>query len=90
MGTFRVEVQATGNHGCERDKSGDVVITGCGLVGCPDCLTREYVANLKAAGVHFDTTGSENSIGYAKITHWPGGWGTVYDNLLTGKRTNKF
>lgn len=90
MGTFRVEVQAVGGHGCQRDKKDGETVEVCGEPRCPDCITRAYIAALKAAGVFFDTTGSENTIGYAKITHWPGQRGTVFDNLLTGRRSGSF
>lgn len=90
MGTFRVEVQAVGGHGCQRDVKDGGTVVGCGSPSCPDCITREYIAKLKATGVSFDTTGSENTIGYAKITHWPGQRGTVFDNLLTGLRSGSF
>jgi hypothetical protein len=91
MGTFRVEIQAVGGHGCERDKKDGEVVKGCGSPTCPDCITREYVQKLKSAGVLFDTGGTnENTAGFAKITHWPGQRGTVFDNLLTGHRAGNF
>jgi hypothetical protein len=89
MGTFRIEIQAVGGHGCQRDKTGDDV-AGCGSPTCPDCIARESVQKLKAAGCSFDTTGTQNSVGYAQLTHWPGSGGAVFDNLLTNHRNGKF
>lgn len=93
MGTFRVEVQATGNHGCQREvKSGDQV-EGCKQPGCVDCITREYVQKLKASGAFFQTPGAEaqpNVDGYARLTHWPGQDFTVSDDLLSGTRNGNF
>jgi len=88
MGTFRVAITAVGNHGCQRDKNGSDVITGCGEPNCTDCITREYVARLKAAS---------SSILEAYIHHWPGSQlradglaGDVVDNLLTQRRLGRF
>jgi len=87
MGTFRVTVVAVGNHGCQRDKSGSDVITGCGQPGCTDCITREYVAKLKSCA----------TVSEAIIHHWPGSQlrpdglaGDVVDNLLTERRLGRF
>lgn len=82
MGTFRVEVQAVGNHGCQRDK-GDETIEGCGLAGCTDCVAREFLAKLQATGA---------SVERATIEHWPHQTpkpGPV-DNLLTKTRDKSF
>lgn len=85
MGTFRVEVQAVGGHGCQREIKDGEKVDGCGQPSCPDCVTREYVRKLKEIGTYFD--GSE---GYAKLTHWPGQQGEVRDDLLTGIRSGNF
>lgn len=90
MGTFRVELQAVGNHGCQREAKNGEQVEGCRQPGCVDCITREYVEKLKASGALFDTTGNRDSIGYALLTHWPGQHGTVTDNLLTGTRNGSF
>lgn len=91
MGTFRVEVQAVGGHGCQREvKSGETITAPCGHASCPDCLAREFVQKLKAAGCFFNTTGTIEGVGYAKLTHWPHGHGTVSDDLLTGVRSGNF
>jgi len=84
MGTFRVEIEATGNHGCQRGvRDGETLILNCGQPGCPDCLAREFVRKLEAASVDF-------SVGHAELFHWPGTDKEVVDNLLTGKRAGNF
>ena len=91
MGTFRVEVQGTGNHGCQRDvKNEDVVEPHCGSPACVDCITREYVTKLLALGTTFAPSENPDINGYAKLTHWPGQKGTVVDDLLSRKRTGSF
>lgn len=91
MGTFRVEVQAVGNHGCQREVKNGEKVTGCGQPGCVDCLAREFVGKLQASGASFSYGGQDPSnINYAKLTHWPGGNGTVTDDLLTGVRSGNF
>ncbi len=80
MGQFRVEVIAVGGHGCQREVKDGGIVTGCGQATCPDCVTREYVAKMRAS----------NSVEKAELTHWPGTPGEVRDNLLTGVRTGSF
>lgn len=81
MGQFIVQVDAVGNHGCERDKKDGEAVIGCERPNCTDCITREYVRRLKRAG----TTVSD-----ARITHWPNQASEVVDNLLTGIRVGSF
>lgn len=90
MGTFRVEVQAVGGHGCQREIKSGGKVEDCGSPTCVDCIARRFVAELKKAGALFSTTGSIGGVGYAKLTHWPYGHGTVYDDLLTGERKGQF
>lgn len=93
MGTFVVQVEAVGGHGCQRDLRDDV--PGCGQDTCPDCTARRFVNDLKRKG---------NSVVKATLTHWPafpvpdvpvavaapGCTGSVVDDLLTGKRKGGF
>ena len=88
MGTFRVVVEAVGNHGCQRERSAGEEIEGCGSPSCTDCITRMYVSALKAAGTDVKT---------AHIHHWPdsslrpdGLAGDVVDNLLLKRRLGRF
>jgi len=78
---FRVEVEATGAHGCDREMPDGSKVFGCGRMGCPDCIAREFVAELQRRGV---------SVSTARIVHWPGQLGQVVDNLLTRERTGAF
>lgn len=69
MGDFRIVVDATGGHGCQREKgTGEGAIFGCRSQTCPDCITQEYVAKMKAAGHH---------VSKAVLIHWPNAaqWG---------------
>ena len=81
MGDFRIEVNATGGHGCQRDLGDKQIINGCGRSGCPDCLAREFVAKLKKSG---------SSIKDALLIHWPNTNGTIVDNLVTKMRGGSF
>lgn len=90
MGTFRVEVQAMGGHGCVREAKDGATVAGCGNETCPDCITREYIAKLKKTGVSFVPSTNPDNDGYARLTHWPGHPDSVVDNLLTGIRKGSF
>lgn len=81
MGTFRIEVQAVGGHGCQREVKDGGTVYGCRRMGCPDCETREFVERLKLQG---------NTVDVAKLTHWPGQSSEVSDNLLTRIRSGSF
>lgn len=63
MGAFRVELDAVGGHGCQRERRDGDTVYGCGQMNCPDCLTSEYVAKMRRAGVLITS---------ASLTHWPG------------------
>lgn len=81
MGQFRIEITATGGHGCQRGVKDGGVVYGCGLIVCPDCSARQFVQKLLRDGA------IELS---ATLTHWPGTPGQVVDNLVTGERTGQF
>lgn len=81
MGDFNVEIHATGGHGCQRGAGHGEVVDGCQQPGCPDCIIRECVDKLKAAG---------HMVRYAVLRHWPGQLGEVIDNLITKVRHGKF
>jgi hypothetical protein len=84
MGTFRIEIQAVGGHGCDRDRKDGELVKGCGLPNCPDCQARAFVQQLKNAG----SFGYSDC--YARLLHWPGHASEVVDDLLTGKRKGNF
>lgn len=83
MGDFRVVVEATGGHGCQREKvkDGMQLQNYCGSPACPDCQAREFVRVLKR---------SNTMIRSATLTHWPGQSSEVKDDLVTGIRTGSF
>ncbi len=85
MGNFRIEIDAVGGHGCQREVGDGGTVTGCGQPHCPDCIARRFVAELKAAGV-FSCPPSAS----ATLIHWPGSKGEVRDDLLTGVRKGSF
>lgn len=84
MGQFKVEVVAVGGHGCQREtvKDGGLLQQYCGNPTCPDCIAREFIRDLKRAGIY--------NIESATLTHWPGQKSEVQDDLLSGKRTGSF
>lgn len=82
MGMFRVEVEAVGGHGCQRNiKNGQQVQNYCGGPSCPDCVAREFVRQLKRVGA---------DVQKAVLTHWPGQTSEVKDDMLTGVRAGNF
>lgn len=82
MGNYRIEIDAVGGHGCQRDiKDGEMIAAECGQSFCPDCKARRLVADLRASG---------NSLSKATLTHWPGMPDEVQDNLLSGIRKGSF
>jgi hypothetical protein len=85
MGNFRIEIDAVGGHGCQREVKDGGTVAGCGQPTCPDCLAREFVAKLKSMGVFNYPPQSS-----AKLIHWPGQQSEVRDDLLTGVRSGSF
>ena len=81
MGNFNIEIKAVGGHGCDRDVKDGEEVRGCGQMSCPDCLAREFVAQLRRNGC---------SVASATLTHWPGEEHTITDDLLTRKRSGSF
>src|SRR5438477_9164358 len=84
MGHFRIEINGVGGHGCSREYGNGEFVQGCGQPTCLDCMAREFVRKLKAAGVFSNLPAS------ATFTHWPGTAEAVKDNLLTGIRTGQW
>ena len=81
MGNFRVEVEAVGGHGCQREIKDGGAVYGCQRMDCPDCITREFVGKLTAKGMKPSK---------ATLTHWPGQETQVVDDLVSGKRIGSF
>ena len=89
MGMSRITVVVVGNHGCQREKKGADELAHCANPSCVDCITRDYVEQLKNVG--------GNSVQEATIHHWPGSpkkesgnAGDVVDNLLSERRLGSF
>lgn len=81
MGTFRIEVQAVGGHGCQREIGEGETVPGCGQATCPDCIARRFVAELRDRG---------SSVESARLVHWPATPSEVRDDLVSGKRSGAF
>lgn len=91
MGTFRIEIQGVGGHGCQREKKDGERTQGCGQPNCPDCLARALVTRLQTVGVSFALHSEDpNQNQYARLTHWPGQECAVVDDLLSGVRHGSF
>lgn len=82
MGQFRIEITATGGHGCEREVKDGGKVYGCGRFGCPDCEIRNLLLKLKVLNYA--------QVEQATLTHWPGTKGEVVDDLVTGIRKGNF
>ncbi len=80
MGSFRLEAQWTGGHGCQRYKKDGEEVGMCNETGCPDCIIRRFVADFSK---RFPP---ESAI----LRHWPGQASEVQDDLLTKVRKGSF
>jgi hypothetical protein len=67
MGLHRIVIEASGGHGCQREKGDGEQVFGCRRMDCPDCLTQEFVEKMRKIG----------SVEKAELTHWPNAaeWG---------------
>lgn len=72
MGSFKLEFQAVGGHGCQREAKAGETFVGCGRMGCPDCECKRVVEDLRAK---FST------VEKATLTHWPDQECAVVDDL---------
>lgn len=82
MGNFRIEIEAVGGHGVDREiKDGGVVNFFIDGNETPDALAKRFYEVLKWNG--FD-------VKEAELIHWPGDPNEVKDNLITGVRTGSF
>lgn len=77
MGLYRVTIEATGGHGCQREVGDGGTVFGCRRMECPDCMVVEFVENMKRMGQH---------ISKAELVHWPDAaqWGgtSVIDEIV--------
>jgi hypothetical protein len=77
MGTFKIEIEAVGGHGCDRDaKAGEVINSKCGG-SCPDCRASRFVEEMRA----------KDSLVSATLTHWPDTT-PIVDDLKAGRRAH--
>ena len=75
MGNFKIEIEAVGNHGCDREaKQGGTLTSRCGGT-CPDCRARAFVDDMRA----------KDSLVSATLTHWPDST-PIVDDLKAGTR----
>ena len=81
MGDFRVEVNATGGHGCQRELKNGSTVETCADPSCPDCIARRFVAELVDKGT---------LVKDALLIHWPSSHPTIVDNLISRKRNGNF
>ena len=84
MGTFRIEIEAVGDHGAQRDVGDGGSLEGwkdAGPGGTLDRIAFDAVEQLKAKGA---------SVVSAKIVHWPEQESEVTDDLLAQTRSGSF
>lgn len=62
MGDFRIVIEATGGHGCDRKAKEGEKLVGCGRMDCPDCVTAAFVSQMQRLSMRPFV---------ASFTHWP-------------------
>lgn len=82
MGTYRVELQAVGGHGCNRQVVDGEAHIGCQRRDCPDCVARDFTRRMVSLG--------GNTVESSVLIHWPGQESEVRDDLLRGIRHGNF
>lgn len=79
MGLFRVLVEATGGHGCQREVKDGGKVFGCRRMDCPDCLTQEFVEKMNKIA----------PVSKAEFIHWPNAaeWNgqTITDEIVPAR-----
>ncbi len=61
MGNYRVVLEASGGHGCQRNSEAGQPIYGCKSQSCPDCVVQEFVEKMMKL----------NPVSKAELIHWP-------------------
>jgi hypothetical protein len=74
VGKFRIEIEAAGGHGCERDQGDGKQFRGCQRMGCPDCEALEF----------FEVALRRYSNVSGRIIHWPDEPSEVRDEFVNG------
>ena len=80
MGTYRIEIENVGGHGCKREPKEGERVYGCRRMDCPDCITADFVERLCRGGA-----GSAGNL-KATFTHWPGDPSQVVDRITVNER----
>ena len=83
MGTFNINITATGGHGCDRKaKTGEKLYGRCGKFSCPDCMAYNFIQQMKQAGFFSSEPNPQ-----ALFTHWPNDpEHMVVDDMLFNQR----
>lgn len=77
MGNFKIEIEAVGGHGIQREiKQGERIDYSATYGHEPDAMAAAFVRDLAC---------KNNDVLYAKLVHWPTS-SPIVDNLLTGTR----
>jgi hypothetical protein len=71
MGDFRIIIDATGGHGCQREVKDGGTVYGCRQQGCPDCVAQEFFEKMSKIASNCRGT----------FTHWPGSTAEVVDEF---------
>lgn len=80
MGMFRINIRASGGHGCERSaKPGDKLYKRCGRFTCADCIAFDLMQQLRQKGF---------TVVEAEFTHYDGAVDgtTVVDDMVKNER----
>lgn len=80
-GVFRVVIEASGPHGCEREMPDGSEVFGCGRRNCADCIVREAITELHRRG---------SIVSKAELVHYPDTPSQVTDDLITRRRSGSF
>jgi hypothetical protein len=76
VGNFKIEIEAVGGHGIQREvKQGETIDYAAADPKYPDAMAAAFVRDLARS----------NNVLSARIVHWPDS-SPIVDNMLTGKR----
>jgi hypothetical protein len=75
MGDFRIQIEATGGHGCDRLAKVGERVAPCMRMGCPDCELRRFLSSPQFLGM----------VKSARLGHWPGQESEVVDEFKPAK-----
>jgi len=79
MGQFQVTITAIGPDGCDRrSQPGEKLHNRCGKFGCPDCMSYDFVQQMRQKG--FTIATAQISHNHGRKDH------EVIDDLLRNER----